>query len=68
MGVPKKRTTKSKRNQRRSHDGLTASSVIICPNCGSKMQPHHVCLDCGEYRGKLIIEQASEVVADNAQE
>jgi len=60
MGVPKKRTTKSKRNQRRSHDGLVAATVIVCPNCGEKIRPHHACMACGQYRGRTVIEQKTE--------
>ncbi|MGI6523733.1 MAG: 50S ribosomal protein L32 [Bdellovibrionota bacterium] len=60
MGVPKKRTTKSRRNQRRSHDSLTAAHPIICPNCGERVLPHHVCMACGQYRGKTIIDMSEE--------
>lgn len=60
MGVPKKRKTVSKRNQRRSHDFLEATTVIYCSNCGSKIQPHHVCMECGQYRGKTIFEVKDE--------
>jgi large subunit ribosomal protein L32 len=28
-----------------------------CPNCGSPMIYHHVCPECGFYRGKLAIEK-----------
>ena len=56
MAVPKKRTTKSKRNQRRSHDALKRSCPIICPNCGASVMPHHACLACGTYRGRKVID------------
>ncbi|MGA0346496.1 MAG: 50S ribosomal protein L32, partial [Alphaproteobacteria bacterium] len=31
MAVPKKKTSKSKRNMRRAHHALSASGVIECP-------------------------------------
>ena len=34
MAVPKRKTTPSKRNMRRSHDGIYAKNSVECPNCG----------------------------------
>ena len=42
MAVPKRKTTPSKRNMRRSHDGLGKSNVMECPNCGELKLTHHV--------------------------
>jgi len=33
MAVPKKKTSKSKRDMRRAHDFLTAPGISICPQC-----------------------------------
>ena len=55
MAVPKRKTTPSKRNMRRSHDGLNVSNSIECPNCGELKLSHHVCQSCGYYNKKLII-------------
>lgn len=55
MPVPKKRTSKSKRNMRRAHDFLTRSFSIVCPNCGEPTVPHRVCTGCGQYRGKQVV-------------
>jgi len=52
---PKKRTSKSKRNMRRSHHAMKAKSYIICPACGNSKQPHRVCMKCGDYRGNTLI-------------
>ncbi|MCX7352551.1 MAG: 50S ribosomal protein L32, partial [Proteobacteria bacterium] len=35
MAVPKKKTSQSRRNMRRSHHALTPVNVQECPNCGS---------------------------------
>ncbi len=56
MAVPKKRTSHSKRNMRRSHHGLSPVNSIVCPNCGEAVQRHRVCMSCGQYRGKQIVE------------
>lgn len=58
MSVPKKRTSKMRRDQRRAHDALTASYGIICPNCGARTKQHHACGACGYYRGREIVKMA----------
>ena len=53
--VPKKRTSKARRNSRRGHDNLSAPTLVPCPQCKEKKPPHQVCPHCGTYRGKEII-------------
>ncbi|MDD9932184.1 MAG: 50S ribosomal protein L32 [Myxococcales bacterium] len=56
MAVPKRKTTRAKRDQRRAnHDRVTAPNTIPCPNCGDMMLPHRVCPNCGHYKGREII-------------
>ena len=55
MAVPKRRTSVTKRNKRRSHDALTAPNVINCPECGESTMMHRACPHCGMYRGRKII-------------
>ena len=55
MAVPKKKTSKSKRDMRRAHDGLTAPGISTCSNCGEPKAPHHVCGSCGFYKGKEVV-------------
>lgn len=55
MPCPKKRTTRSRRDMRRSHDFLVAPTIINCANCGSIVRPHHVCASCGHYKGKEVV-------------
>lgn len=55
MPVPKKKTSTSKRGMRRSHDGLKAPGLSICPNCQEAKRPHHVCSHCGYYGDKEVI-------------
>ncbi len=56
MAVPKRRTSASKRDKRRSHDALTAPHVISCPQCGEPTLRHRVCPHCGTYRGRKVVE------------
>jgi len=38
------------------HIFLKKPIVAICPKCGNKVLPHRVCLNCGYYKGKLVID------------
>jgi len=55
MAVPKKKTSKSKRDMRRSHDHIKLSGVATCPRCHEPVLPHHVCTECGTYKGRTIL-------------
>lgn len=54
MAVPKKKVSKSRRDQRRAHDSLKASAYEECSNCGELKRPHHVCESCGQYNGREV--------------
>ncbi len=55
MAVPKKKTSKSKRNMRRSHHALKPVNLTACTNCGETKLPHHLCDSCGFYKGRHIL-------------
>ena len=55
MGVPKKRTSRQKRDQRRAHWKVTAPNVGACPKCGEPVLPHRACPKCGEYQGRSVM-------------
>ena len=55
MAVPKRKTSKSKRNMRRSHHAIKPTRLAECPNCGETKLPHHVCGSCGHYKSRLVI-------------
>lgn len=65
MAVPQNRKTPSKRNMRRSHDALSASSYAECPNCGELRRPHHVCGSCGHYSGREVVSMVDETDLDD---
>jgi large subunit ribosomal protein L32 len=57
--LPKKRHSRSRRNKRRSHDALSLQHLVRCENCGNYHQSHHVCPNCGTYKGETVIEVES---------
>jgi large subunit ribosomal protein L32 len=56
MGVPKKRTSKMRRDRRRAANNKVSSpvQVINCSNCGAPVMPHRVCAACGHYGDKQV--------------
>lgn len=55
MAVPKRRTSRSRRDQRRAHDALAAPARSVCPQCKEPKLPHRVCPNCGTYRGREVV-------------
>lgn len=57
MAVPKRRTSKTRRDKRRASTWkLTAPQLIKCPQCGEYKAPHKVCKACGYYKGRQVID------------
>ncbi|MGQ9662340.1 MAG: 50S ribosomal protein L32 [Kiritimatiellia bacterium] len=55
MGVPKRKTSKSRlRSRKRSHR-TEIPALMRCPKCGEFYRPHRVCPACGYYRGRQVI-------------
>lgn len=58
MAVPKRKTSKSKRNMRRSNHALKNINVVEDATTGEFKLPHHVSVD-GYYNGRLVTEKAA---------
>ncbi len=52
MALPKRKTSRSRRDKRRTHKKLTAPNVSACPQCHESKLPHRVCPNCGYYKGR----------------
>jgi large subunit ribosomal protein L32 len=56
MAVPKRKTSKARRDKRRSsHWKLELPGIVACPNCGAYRLPHRVCKACGVYNKREVI-------------
>jgi large subunit ribosomal protein L32 len=53
MAVPKRKTSKSARNMRRSHHALDRTNVVEDKTTGELKRPHHVSAD-GYYNGRQV--------------
>jgi len=56
MAVPKRKTSKSRRNKRRSHHKIFSANVIEDKKSGEFRLSHHIDLKTGIYKGKQILE------------
>ena len=56
MAVPKSKTSKSKRNQRRSHHRVNKVNIIEDKKSGEYKLSHHIDLKTGFYNGKKILD------------
>ena len=56
MAVPKKKTSKSRRNNRRAHDALQNPQYVEDSHTGEPVRRHHVDLKTGMYKGRQVIE------------
>jgi large subunit ribosomal protein L32 len=56
MAVPKRRTSKARRDKRRANWKLAVPGFSECPRCHEPKLPHRVCKACGYYKNKEVIE------------
>jgi large subunit ribosomal protein L32 len=55
MPVPKRKTSQSRRDQRRAQHKLVVQTFSFCPQCKSPKLPHRACPKCGTYKGREVI-------------
>ena len=55
MAVPKRKTSKSKRNMRRSHDALSPINIHKDKDSGEPRISHRIDLSTGIYNGRQIL-------------
>jgi large subunit ribosomal protein L32 len=63
MAVPKKRTSRTRRDKRRAQHGISAARLNECPRCHSPRLPHRVCPTCGTYKGREVIDLSAPEAA-----
>lgn len=67
MAVPKKKTSKSVRNHRRSHHALKKQNLVVDQTTGELKLPHHISHPVdkkkntlGHYNGQVVISKADD--------
>ena len=56
MAVPKRKTSKSRRDQRRSHHRIKSANIIEDKKSGEFRLSHHIELKTGIYNGRQVID------------
>ena len=54
MAVPKRKTSKTRRDTRRAHHALEIPRLSVCPVCHQPKRPHRMCPTCKQYRGREV--------------
>ena len=60
MAVPKRKTSVSKRNMRRSHDSLKKINVVLDRDSGEPRLSHRIDLSTGMYNGREILKKKTK--------
>ena len=60
MAVPKRKTSVSKRNMRRSHDSFKNINVILDKDSGEPRLSHKIDLSTGMYKGREILKKKTK--------
>lgn len=50
------RHTRSHTGNRRSHHALRRVQLAKCRHCGYLIRPHTVCINCGKYQDRQVID------------
>ena len=61
MAVPKKKISKSRRNQRRAHDALKPATFVEDSETGEFHRPHHIDMKTGFYKGRQVLQVKEKI-------
>ena len=56
MANPTSRHSRARRDKRRANWKISLPNITVCPECQEPKLPHRVCVSCGTYRGRKILE------------
>ena len=60
MAVPKRKTSVSKRNMRRSHDSLKNINIVLDKDSGEPRLSHKIDISTGMYKGRQILKKKTK--------
>ncbi len=63
MANPRRKHSKARTAKRRAnyYNSLSAPQMMECPNCGTPKMLHRACPNCGQYRGREVVERTERV-------
>lgn len=56
MAVPKKKMSRSRTRQRKAAWKVSRPPIASCPQCKAPKLPHRACPNCGQYRGREVVD------------
>ncbi|MFN3396621.1 MAG: 50S ribosomal protein L32 [Thermodesulfovibrionales bacterium] len=56
MANPTHRHSKARRDKRRANWKGVMPNLVTCPECKEIKESHRVCLNCGSYNGRKVLE------------
>ena len=56
MANPTHRHSKARRDKRRANWKGSMPNLVACPECKEMKESHRVCLNCGSYNGRKVLE------------
>lgn len=66
--VPKKKVSVSRQKKRygsfktkKLKKLAKSSNLVVCPNCGAKRLAHTVCKECGQYKGRQVLDKQKKI-------
>ncbi len=60
MPVPKRKTSKSRRDMRQSTKFIRPQALATCKQCNEPNLPHQACVECGYYKGRKVVTTKGE--------
>ena len=60
MAVPKRKTSKARRDSRRANYKTTVPAIMECPRCHQAKRAHFACPQCGYYDGRKVMASIEE--------
>ena len=60
MAVPKRKTSRARRDSRSSGKGMKVKAICLCSNCNAPLATHQACPECGFYKGSKVLRTKSD--------
>jgi large subunit ribosomal protein L32 len=68
MPVPKRKTSKARRDKRSSNNSkMKATGIAVCSTCQAPVLPHQVCKECGHYKGVKVLRTKADRMYERTQ-